>query len=291
LKQNRCSLDIRKACCTLGVSRSGFYEYLKRRPSRRALENEVLKDEIRSIFEEHKGRYGSKRIAKVLSVREVIVNRKRVSRLMRAMNLFAKGTRLHYRNYRSKPMESDRPNLLNQVFQSSGRNRIWVGDITYIPTQRGFLYLAVFLDICTRKATGWSMNCRMKNQLVIDAFKQAIGRDRPDKGIVVHTDQGPQFTSGAFRTLLSQSGAILSNSRKGNPYDNAVMESFYRTLKRELIQGVKFESHEQAQMEIFKYIELYYNPKRIHSSLGYLSPIQYENQLSSYPPNPVSSNC
>lgn len=135
------------------------------------------------------------------------------------------------------------------------------------------------------------MNRRMKNQLVIDAFKQACGRERPDEGLVVHTDQGSQFTSGAFRTLLSQSGAVLSNSRKGNPYDNAVMESFYRTLKRELIQGANFETPEIAQMEIFKYIELYYNPKRIHSSLGYLSPIQYETQLSLYPLNPVSSNC
>ena len=253
------------------------------------MENEILKEEIRSIFEEHKGRYGSKRIAKVLHSKGVIVNRKRISRLMRRMNLFAKGTRLHYRSYRRKPTESDRPNLLNQIFQSSGKNRIWVGDITYIPTQRGFLYLAVFLDICTRKVAGWSMDRRMKNQLVLDAFRQAFGREQPEEGLVVHTDQGPQFTSGAFRTLISKSGAILSNSRKGNPYDNAVMESFYRTLKRELIQGANFDTPDQAQREIFKYIELYYNPKRIHSSLGYLTPAQYEAQLSSYPPNPVSS--
>ena len=123
------------------------------------------------------------------------------------------------------------------------------------------------------------MSRRMKDRLVIDAYKQAFGREHPKPGLIVHTDQGSQFTSGHFRTLLAQTGAILSNSRKGNPYDNALMESFYRTLKRELVQGAHFETPEQAQMEIFKYIELYYNPKRIHSSLGYVSPIQFENQL------------
>lgn len=261
------------------VSRSGFYEYLHRRPSRRVLENDILKDEIKSIFEENKGRYGSLRIAKVLSKRGVTVNRKRIGRLMSGMNLFAKGARYHYKHYNKKAATSDRPNLLNQIFSAPGKNRIWVGDITYIPTQKGYLYLAVFLDIHTRKVTGWSMSRRMKDRLVIDAYKQAFGREHPKTGLIVHTDQGSQFTSGHFRTLLAQTGAILSNSRKGNPYDNALMESFYRTIKRELVQGAHFETPEQAQMEIFKYIELYYNPKRIHSSLGYVSPIQFENQL------------
>lgn len=239
----------------------------------------MLKEEIKSIFEDHKGRYGSMRISKVLAKKGLTVNKKRVVNLMRSMNLFAKGARYHYKNYNKKISAVNRPNLLNQIFNAAGKNKIRVGDITYIPTQKGYLYLAVFLDVYSRKVAGWSMGRRMKDQLVIDAFKQAYGREHPDNGLIVHTDQGSQFTSGHFRMLLNQNGAILSNSRKGNPYDNALMESFYRTIKRELIQGANFETPEQAQMEIFKYIELYYNTKRIHSSLGYVSPIQFENQV------------
>lgn len=195
---------------------------------------------------------------------------------MRGMGLFAKGARYKYKNYNQKVHNEERPNLINQVFQSSGRNKIWVGDITYIPTRKGFLYLAVFIDIFSRKVVGLSMNNKMKDTLVMDAFMQAYGKEKPSPGLIIHTDQGSQFTGGNFRMLLSNHGVVQSNSRKGNPYDNAVMESFYRTLKRELIQDADFETSEQARMEIFKYIELYYNTKRMHSSLGYLSPVLFE---------------
>lgn len=240
------------------------------------LENEVLSTEIRKIFEEHKGRYGSIRISKVLKQKGISVNRKRVAKLMRNMSLVPKGTRYRYKRYNQKSSSIERPNLLNQSFQTDGRNKIWVGDITYVPTKKGILYLAVFLDIYSRKVSGWSMGRQMKDALVMDAFMQAYGREQPEKGLIVHTDQGSQFTSGNFQTLLRTHGAISSVSGKGNPYDNALMESFYRTIKRELIQDAKFETPEQAQQEIFKYIELYYNTKRMHSSLGYLSPAQFE---------------
>ena len=240
------------------------------------LENEVLSLEIRKIFEEHNGRYGSLRISKVLKENGITVNRKRVSKLMRNMKLCPKGTRYRYKRYNEKSTSIERPNLLNQLFQTDDKNKIWVGDITYIPTKKGILYLAVFLDIFSRKVSGWSMSRNMKDTLVIDAFMQAYGKEHPKKGLIVHTDQGSQFTSGNFQAILHQYGAVSSVSRKGNPYDNAVMESFYRTIKRELIQDAKFETPEQAQQEIFKYIELYYNTKRIHSTLGYLSPAQFE---------------
>lgn len=204
------------------------------------------------------------------------INRKRVARLMREMRLWPKGTRYRYKNYNKKSNAVERPNLLNQVFQADTKNKIWVGDITYIPTKKGTLYLAVFLDIYSRKVVGWSMGKKMKDTLVIDALIQAYGKEHPAAGLIVHTDQGSQFTGGNFRDLLIKYGVIHSNSRKGNPYDNAVMESFYRTIKRELIQDAKYETPEQAQQEIFKYIELYYNTKRIHSSLGYISPAQFE---------------
>lgn len=168
---------------------------------------------------------------------------------------------------------------MNQVFQSTGRNKRWLGDITYVPTKKGILYLAVFLDIFL-KITGWSMGRSMKDTLVMETFMQGYGRELPKDGLIVHTDQGSQFTSGNFRRLLKQHKAIHSNSRKGNPYDNAMMESFYRTLKRELIQEARFETSEQAQMEIFKYIELYYNKKRMHSALDYIFPVKFERENS-----------
>ena len=276
IKENQGKYSIKKACKALNVSRAGYYKYLNHKPSKREIENQVLKDEILQIFEEHKGRYGSIRIAKVLSTKGIFVNRKRVSRLMRELKLYSKGTRYRYKHYNQKSSAIERPNLLNQIFHTDKRNTIWVGDITYIPTRKGMLYLAVFLDIYSRKVVGWSMARKMKDTLVIDAFNQAYGKERPKKGLIVHTNQGSQFTSSRFRAVLSKNNAVHSNSRKGNPYDNAVMESFYRTIKRELIQGAKYESPEQAQQEIFKYIELYYNTKRMHSALGYISPAQFE---------------
>ena len=162
------------------------------------------------------------------------------------------------------------------MFYADKKNKIGVGDITYIPTRKGTLYLAVFLDIYSRKVVGWSMNKKMKDTLVQDAFIQAYGKEHLDAGLIIHTDQGSQFTSGNFRSLLAKYHAIQSNSLKGNPYANAVMESFYRTIKRKLIQDAKYESPEQAQKDIFKYIEMYYNTKRIHSALGYISPAQFE---------------
>ena len=240
------------------------------------LENEVLSIEIKQIFEEHKSRYGSIRISKVLQQKGINVNHKRVLRLMRKMQLIPKGTRYRYKQYNQERGTVERPNLLNQLFQTNDKNKIWVGDITYIRTKKGFLHLAVFLDLYSRKVVGWSMSRRIKVDLVIDAFKQACDREHPPKGLIVHTDQGSQFTSGNFQALLRKHGAVSSVSRRGNPYDNALMESFYRTIKRELIREAKFETPEKAQQEIFKYIEMYYNTKRMHSSLGYLSPTQFE---------------
>jgi putative transposase len=264
----------------LKISRSGFYEYLHRKPSDRSIENEVLSQRIRQIFEEHKGRYGSIRVAKSLEKEGISVNRKRVGRLMRAMGLYAKGTRYRYKHYHRATDNEERPNLLKQVFEAEGKNQIWLGDITYIHTKRGYLYLAVFLDVHSRRVVGWSMERHIKEELVIQAFLQAYGREKPEDGLIVHTDQGSQYTGESFRSVLKAHGAIHSNSRKGNPYDNAAMESFYRTIKRELIRGANFETPEQAQKEIFQYIELYYNTKRMHSALDYLSPAQFEAQES-----------
>lgn len=278
LKENKNRYNVKKACKTLNISRSGFYEYLHRKRSNRAIENEVLSEHIKRIFEEHKGRYGAIRITKSLEKGGFSLNHKRVGKLMRTMGLYAKGTRYHYKRYHKTTNNEERPNLLKQVFEAEGKNQIWLGDITYIHTKRGYLYLAVFLDVHSRRVVGWSMERHIKEDLVIQAFLQAYGREKPKEGLIVHTDQGSQYTGRNFRSVLKTHGAVHSNSRKGNPYDNAVMESFYRTLKRELIRGANFDTPEQAQKEIFQYIELYYNTKRLHSSLGYLSPAQFEAQ-------------
>lgn len=277
IKENQDSLNIKKACRLLNVSRSGYYKYLERKPTARDIENQVLSEEIKRIFDEHRGRYGSLRIAKVLELQGLHVNRKRISRLMRLMALYPKGCRYGYKKYGKSTTEGN-PNLLNQIFKADGKNKIWVGDITYIPTKKKRLYLAVFVDVFTRKVVGWAMDTKMKDDLVIAAFNQAYGKEHPNPGLIVHTDQGTQFTSGNFRLLLNARKAIHSNSRKGNPYDNALMESFYRTIKRELVQDAHFETPEQAKKEIFKYIELYYNTKRMHTALGFVSPTEFEKQ-------------
>lgn len=195
LKENQGKYNIKKACRTLNVSRAGYYKYLNHKPSNTDIENKVLSKEIKQIFEEHKGRYGSIRIAKVLDQKGIHINRKRVSRLMRNIKLFSRGYRYYYKHYNQKINAVERPNLPNQVFESNGRNKIWVGDITYIPTIKGILHLVVFMDIYYRKVVGWSMNNRMKYILVMDAFMQAYGKE--------------------------------------HRYDNAVTESFYRIIKRE----------------------------------------------------------
>jgi putative transposase len=262
----------------LNISRSEFYDYLQRPRSNRALENEALADEVRLVFHEHKGRYGCKRIQKVLETKHIRVNHKRVARVMRQQGLRAKGARKHYRFYPNKTRYEPQDNILNRVFTTQNKNQVWVGDITYVPTASGFLYLAVFIDIFSRKVVGWSMSSTMKYTLVTSAFNQAYGREHPEQGLLVHTDQGSQYTSGPFVRLLNQRHCIHSMSRKGNPYDNAVSESFFKTLKRELVNDEHYADHEQARRSIFRYIETYYNNQRIHSSLGWVSPSQFESR-------------
>lgn len=235
-------MNIQRACQTLNVSKSGFYEFLKRKPSKRKRENQLLKEEIAAIFHEHHGRYGTIRIAKVLKERGIIVNRKRVGKLLHEMGLYAKGSTYKYKYYNRKRASHSHPNLLNQTFIATEKNKIWLGDITYIPLKKGTLYLAVFIDVSTRKIVGWAMSSRMKDQLVIDAFLQAYGKEQPQAGLIIHTDQGSQYTSSKFQSELRRKEAVSSMSRKGNPYDNALMESFYKTIKRERINDANFIS-------------------------------------------------
>jgi len=231
---------------------------------------------IKDVFDEHKGRYGARRIQIVLEKMNIKINQKRIAKIMSNNELIPKGSRKIYRKYsKGKPYEA-KENILNRVFEATEKNKIWVGDITYIHTKQGFLYLAVFIDIYSRKVVGWSMGTRIKQELVLSALSQAIGKENPNVGLMVHTDRGSQYTSQSFQSALLACGFIHSMSRKGNPYDNAIMESFYRTLKRELVKDAKYDNPEQARLDIFKYIECYYNTKRMHSSLNFMSPLEYE---------------
>ena len=277
LKEHQNDWNIKKACKVLKVSRSGFYEYLHRKPSVRSLEDESLRQDVLRIFHEHKGRYGAYRISIILRREGKCFSKRRILNTMRDLGLVAKGCNYQHKHRVQISKGIERPNLLNQIFKATEKNKVWVGDITYIRTKKGFLYLAAFVDIYTRKVVGWSMDNRIKESIVLNAFEQAYGREHPSAGLIVHTDRGSQF-AGSFQSLLRKHQFIASVSRKGNPYDNALMESFFRTLKRELINGTTFEDFEHAKLEVFKYIELYYNTKRLHSALGYESPARYESR-------------
>lgn len=204
----------------------------------------------------------------------IIVNHKRIARIMGSKGLYSKGSRKKYRYHRKESIFAIKENLLAGR-KAQGPNEIWVGDITIIPTQEGYLKLALFLDIFSRKIVGWSMDTRMKDKLVVEALLQAVGRENPSAGMIVHTDQGSQYTSSRFMALVSQLGFVQSMSRRGNPYDNATMESFNKTLKQELVYGANFPSIADAKREVFQYIEMFYNRKRIHSALSYLSPLEF----------------
>ena len=265
-------------CKALKVSRSGYYDYLRRPKSNRTIENEALREAIKEVFYEFKGRYGSPRIAIVLNRRGISTSKNRVARHMKKMNLKAKSFKtkpLYYRKYSENVFME---NLINQDFTTDGCNKIWLGDITYIPTQKFFLYLACFIDVYNRKIVGWDMSNQLRDKITINAFKQAYEREKPNKGIIVHTDRGSQFSSKKFQNTLLKVKAISSMSGLGNPYDNAVIESFFKTLKSDLINDKNYINQEKAKIDIFRYIETFYNRKRIHSSINNMSPIEFSEQ-------------
>lgn len=273
---------IRKACEILRVSRSEYYDHLNRPKSNARIEREALEGFVVEKFELHKGRYGYRRINRELRRDGIVVSEKRVLAVMRRLGLQAKGTAR--KHGRAKPVEKGDPraSLINRVFDADARNRLWVGDITYIDTDEGWLYLAAVTGAWHRKVVGWSMSGRITEKLAIDAPGQAVGREDPpdDFSLVFHDDQGSQYTSRAFRRCLESHGIAQSMSRPGNPWDNAVAESFFKTLKRELINDRRYKTRDEARQEVFKYIELYYNRQRLHSKNGYMAPCDLERDAA-----------
>ena len=273
---------IRKACEILHVSKSEYYDYLNRPKSNAQIERGALEGFVVEEFGLHEGRHGCRRINRELRRDGTAAGGRRVLAVMRRLGLQAKGTTRKHR--RAKPVEKGDPrvNLINRVFDVDARNRLWVGDITYIDTDEGWLYLAAVIDAWHRKVVGWSMSDRITEKLAIDALEQAVGREDPPDGfsLVFHDDQGSQYTSRAFQRCLDSHGIAQSMSRPGNPWDNAVAESFFKTLKRELINDRRYKSRDEARQEVFKYIELYYNRQRLHSKNGYMAPCDLERDVA-----------
>lgn len=267
-------------CEVLGVSRSGYHEWAKRRPSARQVANERLVSKIRVLHAESLGNYGSPRIHAALQRAGHRIGRERVRRLMREHRIVGRSRR------KRRPRTTDSnhplpiaPNLLAQNFACELPDTVWLADISYLPTAEGFLYFAGMKDLCTKKIVGWSMSTKIDAQLVVDALVMARDRQRPGEGLIVHSDRGSQYASADFRHKLAEYGVRQSMSRRGNCYDNAPMESFFSSLKGEHLQHQQFATREAARAAVFAYVETFYNPVRLHSSIGYRTPNEFEAML------------
>lgn len=272
---------MRRMCAVLGVSPSSYYAWRRRPASGRQQANLGLVEHIRRAHIESRGTYGSPRVHHWLRQRDVACGRHRVARLMRLNGIVA-ARRPHRRPVTTQPAAGRRswPNLLSQNFQAEKPNQKWVADITYIETQEGWLYLAALVDLCSRRVVGWSMGEDLKATLVEDALAMALGRRAVPEGLLHHSDQGTQYTSDAYQGRLAELKARVSMNGVGNCYDNAVMESFFGTLKMECASQ-RFASRKEARQAIFEFIEIWYNRQRLHSSLGYFSPAEFERRLVS----------
>lgn len=273
--------SIQKMCRFLKVSRSGYYAWCKRVESLRKKKDRHLKERIRVIHEQNKKRYGSPRIHAELRAQGIRCSRKRVERLMREMGLRARYKRQFKVTTNSKHDYPVAKNILNRRFQVGAPNKVWVTDITYIRTYEGWLYLAAVMDLYSRKIVGWAMSERMTTEFAISALKMAIRNRRPSKGLLHHSDRGSQYASHPYQKVLKKNRIKCSMSRKGNCWDNAPMESFFSTIKTECIDDGIYLSRAQAKREIFEYIEIDYNRKRLHSVIGYMTPESFENKRKS----------
>jgi putative transposase len=270
-------------CRVLEVCRSGFYAWRDRPASAHSERDDALTEQIEAVFTSSRQTYGSPRVHATLQAAGERVARKRVARLMRRARLVARSRRRRTGvTTDSRHAEPIAPNLLERQFQVEAPNRVWVADITYLPTREGFVYLAVVLDLFARRVVGWAMRSTLERELVLGALVDAIGRRQPASGLVHHSDRGSQYASTDYQALLKAAEMTASMSRKGNCWDNAVMESFFATLKTELSVTV-FATPEVARSVVFDYIERFYNRQRCHSTLGYATPLAFEQARTVQP--------
>jgi putative transposase len=282
IEKNQLKYPVGRQCQALDVSRSGYYAWKKRQQKGEDPQLRALLEHIQRIHKKSHGTYGSPRVHAELRAEGWTYNHKRIARLMRLKGLVGRRKNHRMSTTDSRHKYPVAPNILNQAFGAEAANQKWAADITYIPTREGWLYLAVVLDLFSRKAVGWSMKANLTAEMVEDAMRMALYERQPDPGLLHHSDRGSQYASDKIRQLLDANQIVVSMSRTGNCYDNAVVESFFSTLKCEWVHFRDYQTRAQASLDIFVYIASFYNRERRHSSLGYLSPEQFEaeNQQS-----------
>lgn len=273
----RANHPVATLCRVLGVSRAGFYAAQRRRPCRRAQEDERIAEAIVEIHADSRGTYGAPRVRAMLARRGIRVGRKRVARLMRAKGLSGLIRRRKGRTTIRVPGVATAPDLVRREWNPSGPNRLWVADITYCRSWEGWLYLAAVLDCYSRRCVGWSLRDDLRSELVVDAVQMAIARRRPQPGLIHHSDHGSQYVSLAMGEHLREAGIDVSMGSRGSALDNAVCESFFSTLKRELVNRYSWPTKAEARAAIFEWIEVFYNRQRIHTTLNYASPQEFED--------------
>jgi putative transposase len=278
VEREKASFPVATMCRVLGVSMSGFWAWSKRPPSARARRDAELTTTIRAIHTESRGTYGVPRVHAELRDSGTRCSRKRVARLMRAEGLEGVHRRRSVRTTVRDHDTTPAPDLVERMFSAACPNALWVADITYVPTWAGFLYLAVVLDAFSRRVVGWSMAGHLRTGLICDALDMAISVRRPEAGLIHHSDRGTQYTSIAFGRRCREAGIALSMGSTGDCFDNAMAESFFASLETELIDRTSFRTRADARLAVFDYIEAFYNSRRRHSALGYLSPAEFERR-------------
>lgn len=279
IRDHAAPFPITQLCDVLGVARSGYYAWLTCPVSARAQEDARLLAQMTRLHQKSRQTYGHRRIHADLVSAGESCGKGRVARLMRQHQLVVRLRRKHRTTTDSAHQEPVAPNRLARQFAVTAPDQVWVSDITYISTWEGWLYLATVMDLGTRQIVGWSMGTTLDRSLVCNALTDALQRRHPAPGLIHHSDRGSQYVSRDYQQLLADHGLIPSMSRKGNCWDNAPMESFFHSLKTELVYGAVYRTQAQARQEIFEYIEVWYNRQRLHSALGYLAPAQYEQRL------------
>lgn len=269
-------VPVAKMCNLFGVSTSGYYDWLNREPSEQEKKRVQLTKEIKRVHKESRGIYGSPKITKQLDKEGIKASSRTVQRIMQNEGIVSRAARKFKITTDSKHGNQIYPNLLNQNFTTDAPGKVWVADITYIWTREGFLYLASVMDLFSRKIIGFHMGDRLKKELVLTALDRAIKQQSPQEGLIHHSDRGSQYASNDYTDKLKEAKIQISMSGKGNCYDNACIESFHSVIKKELIYQTTYTARAEAMKDIFEYITCFYNPKRIHSTNGYISPMEYE---------------
>ena len=276
IRDHREAFPVHSMCRVLEVGRSGFYAWLNRRESPRSCENRNLMIEVKAVYKKSRRTYGSPRVHAVLKEKGYTIGRHRIARLMRENGVISKHKRKFRATTNSNHDHLVAENKLERQFKATKLGQCWVSDITYIPTREGWLYLAVTIDLFHRRVIGWAMDRRITRWLVMRTLNMAIRNGNVKPGLIHHSDRGVQYACNDFQALLNVHGIVCSMSRKGDCWDNAVAESFFHTLKVELVHDRNYKTRQEAKKDIFEYIEVFYNRQRRHSHLGYLSPVEFE---------------